>query len=229
GAGEFYAESYWKSAGFLLVEIAMWGLAYSWDHRGDVQTDNFQNFANSHWSVVRYVDYALTNFKPVDPATNQPFTEGQFWSGTPNPAAPWVGVNWAVVNRMEAAIGGYYSHSLAPYGDQQYFEMIGKYEQFNMGWDDANPGLGSDYFTQKANLTPRNVFYAKERGKANTYYGRATTFVTVAILNHLLSAVDAALTASWYNKAHTAVGFLLIPNAAGGSSSVPVLQFNVEL
>jgi hypothetical protein len=237
GAGEFYTESYWKSAAFFVVEAALWGLAYYWDHRGDVQTDNFQDFANAHWSVRRYIQYAVDNFDPMDPATGQKFKDetGQFYSGVENPDAPWVGVNWATVNRMESAIasqggaGQYYSHNLAPYGDQQYFEMIGKYEQFNMGWDDANPGLASDYFTQKANLTQRNVFYAGERGKANTYYGRATTFVSVAILNHLVSAVDAALSASWFNKAHASVGFQTVPNAWGGYTSVPVLKVSVEL
>jgi len=227
GAGEFYTENYWKSAGFFVIEAAMWGLAYYWDHRGDRQTDSFQNFADAHWSVYRYVDLAIKNFKPKDPSGNY-YTTNEFWSGAPNLNAPWVGINWDLVHQMESAIGGYYSHNLAPHGDQQYYEMIGKYEQFNMGWDDANPGLGSDYFTQKANLTPRNVFYAGERAKANTYYGHATTFVTVAIVNHILSAVDGALSASWYNKAHASVGFRTVPDA-GGYTRIPVFQLSYDL
>ncbi len=227
GAGEFYTESYWKSAGFFAVEAVMWVLAYYWDNQGNRQTNSFQDFADSHWSVVRYVQRALANFKPVDPTTGQPFTENQFWTGTPNTQDPWVGVNWGTVNRMESAIGGYYSHNLAVHGDQQYYEMIGKYEQFNMGWDDANPALPSDYQSQKANLTARFLYYGGERAKANTYYGRATTFVTIAVVNHVLSALDAALSASWFNKAHASVGFRNIPDGAG-YSSVPVLQLSFD-
>ena len=52
GAGEFYAESYLKSAVFLAAEAALWVLAYSYDRKADRQTDFFQNYANAHWSVV---------------------------------------------------------------------------------------------------------------------------------------------------------------------------------
>ena len=129
---------------------------------------------------------------------------------------------------MESAIGGYYSHNLAAHGDQQYYEMIGKYEQFNMGWDDANPSLDPSYQSQKANLTTRFLFYGGERAKANTYYGHATTFVTVALVNHILSAVDAALSATWYNKAHASLGFRTVPDGVG-YVSVPVLQIRFDI
>lgn len=228
GAGEFYSESYWKSAGFLVAEVALWWIAYYYDHRGDKQTDYFQDYANAHWSVVRYVDFALKNFKPVDPATGQPFAESQFWTSTPDPAHPWVGVNWPTINRMEAAIGGYYSHNLAPYNDQQYYEMIGKYYQFNMGWDDMDPNSSSDYSYQAAHASSESVFYMGERAKANSFYDHATTFVAVAICNHILSAVDAALSATWFNKAHASVGILNVPGT-NGYTSVPVLKLSVEL
>ncbi len=102
---------------------------------------------------------------------------------------------------MEREIGGFYSHTLPPYGEQQYFELIGKYPQFNQGWDDANLSLPADYFVIKANLTPRYLYYSEERGLANDYYRSATTFVTVAIVNHVVSAIDAAWSTSSYNRA----------------------------
>ncbi len=228
GAGEFYTESYWKSAGFLVAEVALWWLAYYWDHRGDKQTDYFQDYANAHWSVVRYVQYALKNFKPTDPETGQPFTESQFWTTTPDPSHPWVGVNWATINRMETEIGGYYSHNLAAYGDQQYYEMIGKYFQFNMGWDDVDPSMDASYDFQKAHPSSGSLFYMGERAKANSFYDHATTFVTVAICNHILSTIDAALSAGWFNKAHASVGIMNVPGDHG-YTSVPVLKVSVEL
>ncbi len=228
GAGEFYTQSYWKSAGFFAAEIALWALAYYYDHRGDKQTDYFQDYANAHWSVLRYVQQAIKNFKPVDPNTGQPFALGQFWSGTPDPQHPWVGANWSTINRMETVIAGYYSHNLAPYGDQQYFEMIGKYEQFNMGWDDVNPSLDPSYPVQAANSSPESIFYMGERARANKFYDNATTFVTIAIVNHILSAVDAALSATWYNKAHASMGVRTIPTGTG-YTTVPVLNLSFDI
>ena len=37
GAGEFYAESYWKSAAFFVAEVVLWTVAYSYDKKGDRQ------------------------------------------------------------------------------------------------------------------------------------------------------------------------------------------------
>jgi hypothetical protein len=40
GAGEIYAESYWKAALFIAIEAAAWTVAYTQDRKGDQQTDN---------------------------------------------------------------------------------------------------------------------------------------------------------------------------------------------
>lgn len=227
GAGEFYVESYWKSALFLAVEAGAWIMAYSYDKRGDRQTDYFQDFADAHWSVVQYAQYALE--KLADPKGNY-----QLWkSGVPPPkgvAAPWDYVNWNELNRMERDIAGYYSHTLPVHGDQQYYEEIGKYPQYNQGWDDANLALNPDYETVKGNLTPRYQYYGGERGKANTYYEHATTFVSVAIINHLASAVDAALSAGWFNsRLHAEMGVQTVPDRGGVYTQVPVVKLAYRL
>jgi hypothetical protein len=205
GAGEFYAESFWKSAGFFALDVAAWILAYSYDKRGDRQTDSFQGFANQHWSVVKYAQYALDNLAPPGTAYDGLFIPGT--EGRP----PWERVNWQVLNRLERDIsatarGQYYSHTLPPYNDQQYYELIGKYPQFNQGWDDAPPT-----FVYGDPVTARFLYYSGERGRANDYYTTASTYVIVAIVNHVLSAVDAAWSASSYNGAHAQVRMQTVP------------------
>jgi hypothetical protein len=222
GSGELYAGSVWKAAAFFVVDVGLWVMAYHYDHEGDRQTDFFQNYADQHWSVVQYGQYTETNLHPA----NGPY----LWL-IPNSAGmrPWQRVNWAELNRMESDIGGYYSHNLPPYGQQQYYELIGKYPQFNQGWDDANLLLPPDYETIKANLTERYLYYAGERGQANVFYDRATTFVTIAIVNHILSAVDAAWTAHLFNNnVHVEMGSQLVP-ADAGYVQVPVLKVRVTL
>ena len=219
GAGEFYSESFWKAAGFFALDVAAWVFAYSYDKKGDRQTDTFQDFANQHWSVVRYADYALENLAPSDGNY-----AGLIKPGTEN-RPPWERVNWNVLNRMErdisaTASGQYYSHTLPPYNDQQYYELIGKYPQFNQGWDDAAPT-----FVYGDPLTPYFRSYSEMRGKANDYYTSASTFVTVAIVNHILSAADAAWSAASFNGAHATVGMQTIP-AGDHLARVPVAKLS---
>lgn len=224
GSGELYTGSYWKSAAFLALDVAMWALAYSNDKRGDRQTDSYQDYANRNWSVVKYAMYA----EGLVPAGSTyswriPGTEGR------NPFdRPWEQVNWAELNRMERAIGAtgpgqYYSHTLAPYNDQQYYEMIGKYQQFNQGWNDAPPS-----YTYPEPVTPNFTFYSKERGKANDYYTAASTFVTVAIINHVLSSADAAWSAHSANSIRADLGLRRLDGSLS-SLRVPTLRLSYPM
>jgi hypothetical protein len=219
GAGEFYAETFLKSALFLAAEAALWVLAYNYDQKGNHQTDSFQNYANAHWSVVSYAQYALAHYAPAG-GNYQVIIPGT--QGDP----PWMRVNWAELNRMESdiaatAAGQYYSHNLPSYNTQQYYELIGKYPQFNQGWDDAPPS-----FTYGNQLSAELLYYSGERGKANTYYTTASTYVALAFVNHVLSAIDAAISAGSYNRGlHASVGSQTVP-AYGGYTSVPVLRLS---
>lgn len=206
GAGEFYAESYWKAAIFVAIDVAAIAIALTNDGKGNDKTWFYQSFANGHWSVVKYAEYAQT-LAPSGKtyAWRVPGTEGMNpWDN------PWTQVNWAELNRMERDIAGYYSHTLPPYGEQQYYELIGKYPQFNQGWDDAPAA-----FTYGDPLTAHFLWYADQRGQANTYYETATRWVTIAVINHILSAVDAAWSASLYNKAQASVSSRFVPTPVG--------------
>lgn len=224
GAGEFYAENYWKAALFLAIDVAAWGLAYSLDKKGDNQTEFFQGFANQHYSVVKYAEFSRDNFTQFIPENRRTVMQTQLVQGSPN-QPPWQRVNWTLLNELERYIsasgpGKYYSHTLPLYGEQQYFELIGKYPQFTPGWDDAV----LPYVYSEDNATPNFKYYSIERGKANDFYSKATTFVTVAIVNHVLSALDAAWTASNFNRSlHASVRMQTIPTGFG-YARVPVAR-----
>ena len=42
--------------------------------------------------------------------------------------------------------------------------------------------------------------YSYDRQEANSYYDKATTSLTLVVLNHILSAADAAWSVSMFNK-----------------------------
>jgi hypothetical protein len=220
GAGEVYAESYWKAAAFFAIEVAAWSVAYAYDKKGDRQTDFFQGYAHEHWEAYQYAEWTLNNANAIHPG---------FGSTAEYEAMllPNRQVDWAILNQLERDLGEWYSHSLPPFGSQQYYELIGKYQQFYQGWDDADPALTTyGGITAKLENEATNFkYYSAERGKANDYYSTASTAVTIAIVNHILSAIDAAWSAGSYNTVHASVGMQTVP-VGGRMAHVPVAKLS---
>lgn len=198
GAGEFYSKSYWKAGGFIIAETALWVFYTSYYRKGNNQTDLFQNFADDHWSVVRYAQWIQSNLTSLNPDVTS-FT-GYLIPGTEN-RPPWEQVDWAKINAVENAIaqrtGNGFTHQLPHRPEQQYFELIGKYPQFSAGWDDA--GVMTVERILSSDVSARFLDYSKMRGKANDYYNIATTGSVLLVVNHLLSALDGAWSASQSN------------------------------
>lgn len=190
GAGEVYSQAYWRAILFAGLEAGLWYFTVSYNKKGDDQTDLFQRYADDNWSVVDYAEW-LNKFAKTFKGGDQAVTI------TINPdknLPPWERVDWVAMNKTESVIPEF-SHRLPPYGDQQYYEMIGKYQQYNHGWNDADPTTAV-YYT---NVSPNFYFYANMRGDANRYYDHASTFAALIVVNHVLSAIDAAWGAAQFN------------------------------
>jgi len=84
------------------------------------------------------------------------------------------------------------THSLPDTKTQQYYEMIGKYNQFRAGWDDWEEGDPA--------LTPNRDHYETMRDKSNKYLIRASYVTMIAFANHVISAFDAAFTIRKLNR-----------------------------
>ena len=186
GAGEIYSGEYLKAGIFVALEAAVITTAVIYDNKGDRKTNEFQDYAdaynnpNHNWSVVRYAEW-LVQYEGADRSKI-------IISDDPN-LAPWDRVNWEALNEAESG-----SHKLAPHGEQQYYELIGKYHQYSSGWNDFTGG-GND------NLVSSNfLFYAKMRGDANDLYSVASTAVVGIYVNHFLSALDAVWSSIQHNK-----------------------------
>ena len=213
GAGEIYAEEYWKAGIFILVEAAIITTAIIYDKKGDDKTIEFENFANQNWSIERYAQWTLDHLSYLNPSLNHN-DYNVFSNGV---------VNRPELNRLEKDIGNGYSHSLAPFGDQQYYEMIGKYPQFSHGWNDSNP-TDTDYHI----LSPNFKSYSIMRGKANDLYNVASTAVIGVYLNHFLSALDAAWSVANYNSEVTMNMRIEQMNITGRTELVPTLYVSLR-
>jgi hypothetical protein len=221
GAGEFYAESYWKAAAFFVVEVAAWSVAYTYDKKGDRQTDMFEGYAREHWSPLKYAQWTYNNAGEINGSVGlAPYQAIATWQTDGE-------VNWDLLNQLERELGSWYSHSLPRFGEQQYYELIGKYQQFYQGWDDADPTLTTyEEVTARLHAGGTNfTWYSGERGKANDFYNTASTAITVAVVNHILSALDAAWSAGSYNSVHASVGMQSLP-VGGRTVHVPVVNLS---
>lgn len=190
GAGEIYAGNYWKAAIFMAIEAACITTNIIYNKKADEKTVEFQEFADANWSVVRYAEW-LNNY-----ASSLGAGEGARIHIDPDQSkAPWERVNFNEVNAVEEQVKTF-SHKLVPYGEQQYYELIGKYHQYNHGWADSDPAT-SEYFS---NLTPMFHKYADMHIEPDKIYQVASTAIVILVTNHILSALDAAWTTSRYNK-----------------------------
>ncbi|MEK7729559.1 MAG: hypothetical protein AAB354_14180 [candidate division KSB1 bacterium] len=168
GAGELYNRSYLSALAFLSVEIGAWALYSKYNKRGDEFTDVFELYANTHWNEQRYWDSLARDSggkcAPSDRPCLKDYERDSF------------------------------SHFLPDSKNQTYYENIGKYDQFNAGWDDSQSG------DARQRDSANREAYTFMRLDANKQFQNAARATTVVLVNHLLSALHAAYTTHRHNQ-----------------------------
>jgi len=210
GAGQVYNEDWWIAGIFVAVEAALITTAVVYDNKGDDQTEYFENYADDYtnpdhnWSVVRYAEW-MAEYQGADLS--------KIIISNDESLPPWERVNWAELNAAETG-----SHNLPPHGEQQYYELIGKYHQYAGGWNDYTGGANN------SQISPNFAYYSGQRGIANDYYNNASTAIIGVYINHILSAAEAVWGATRFNS-NLAVNFRVEPfNFASGTELVPTLK-----
>ena len=205
GAGQYNSGRYTKAVIFFTAEVALVTFAIINQHTGDKKTQEFQDYADAHWSAVRYAKWIGT-YGVSDYGPNVAFTQADY-----DAVAAY---DFSKVNAWESgALGNHslgFSHQLPRNGEQQYYELIGKYNQFKFGWDeysvdgvtaaDAGGIPPSDKKRYDSYIPKQMQDYAKERGRANDYYYAASFAVSAIVINHVISAVDAFISTKSYNR-----------------------------
>ncbi len=209
GAGQIYANSYIKGFLFLGVEIAAIALNLNYDKKANDFEDEFEGVANAQWD------------------------ENSYWD--------WIAQISSLDRSNKSALRDYerrtFSHFLPNIINQQYYENVGKYNQFIYGWNDFRDQLGSRIFTledylNKAfdsesldTISPTRVGYVQIRKESNDNFKKATTMTTIIMFNHILSAIDAGLTTKFHNRKFTAE--LNMQGKLYNEELVPVLALGV--
>lgn len=174
GAGQLYAGSKIKAAVFFLADVAAWGGFAHFRSSGHTKEDEYRAFADAHWDQGPYWDSLLS-------------TQGiERWHDADSfpHHLPYqvVGTDTSVLKNGE------------------YYENVGKYDQFIWGWDDLEQYQTGQPDPEQNYRSSRRLTYVGMREDANKQFDRATTAVIVSIANHLISAFDAARTARSFNR-----------------------------
>ncbi len=167
GAGEFYAGSKIKAGVFLGLEALLWAGYLSYHGKAEDKENEYLNFADGHWSEAAYKESMLTIYG-VDIDT--------------------VVTGKRLVSDFDSVV---IIEHLPATKNQQYYEMIGKYDQFRYGWDDFDP---------RNFLTFHRDLYLNMRDDSNKLFDKAKYSLVAVIGNHLLSGFDAVWSVKRHNR-----------------------------
>jgi hypothetical protein len=248
GAGEYATGNYTKSAIFLSAEAILVAAAIIYYNKSNYQFNAFENYANANWSIDRYAEWI--NHHGADYQTAGGPGNGNI-TIYPNPTLQQYATMISQINAWESANHSQgFSHELPNYdptswtNGESWYELIGKYDQFKFGWSSyPSDGVqvinglpigipesdGGNYLNgpTPTNWSTQMVNYMKSRQQANDYYYTAQDMIKLLIVNHLVSAFDAYLSAKWYNKGiSSSVGIKTI-NTGYAVTLVPSLDVKI--
>ncbi len=229
GAGQIYVggttATYVRGGAYLALEVFMWS---SWGyfsiHKYNQQVDKYKKFAKEHYSIGRY-EVAMRDLYNTDAdlfekeftnrymGTRKSFCEAIYGSAG-NGGCYHENI---LFNDDEGHVKKFVKDPVS-LGEEitrvngfnkesEVFQLISE-NSYVLGWDDVentklamNLGL-EDPNSETVTLGDSDNLktYRDMRGKANDYADTQVWFIGGLILNHIISAVDAALTANAHNK-----------------------------
>lgn len=189
GAGELYAGSRLKAAIFAGLEASFWAFYFAYNRKGERLVRDYKRFADEHWDLTRwYLDGLLNELTGLKDSKSETHIIWIEYNGEEYPA---------IDDSLDIYFPGEWENMIKngefdPIKDDEYYENIGKYDQFASGWDDF-----LDYNPRSDTLfmSPNRDKYLSMRWDANKTFEVATAFVSAIMFNHVISAFDALITA----------------------------------
>ncbi len=196
GSGQIYSRSYLKGLAFLVIEAAALTGHFRFNSEGNRLEDQFEADANALWNENAYWDWMgeISNINRIDFVTDE----------------EWI-ADLRVYERAS------FSHFLPEEKNQPYYENIGKYNQFIIGWQEFREEIlpeeiGGEPFTYAhyqsgelngkdlRTISPQRTSYTELQDDSDRNFKRATTLASLLLLNHVVSALDAAWTTKRFNR-----------------------------
>ncbi|MBK6910024.1 MAG: hypothetical protein IPH10_03700 [bacterium] len=215
GTGQLYGGSWLRALPWFAVEVAGWALFAQYHGQGNDKTDEFESYAGPWKNNVRTAgnfNYDVYMFREYQVAANEVFARVKYEGDL----SEWRDLSW---DERTEHLPAPYTHDINTLDVQQYYEMIGKYfEQFGYGWNDAydsqadisigsqdhiwGAGFGGDDAATVSYDGTSAMFltYRDMRGEANDLLEKGNTMMEIVLVNHVLSALDAAFAVRSHNR-----------------------------
>ena len=200
GLGQWYNKSpLWKISLFSGIEIASIASAVQLMNKADDIRVNYELFADDNWDLETWVNNTLStpigNYADVHIDGTHKLTLKL--SGA---LAEQFGT-FVTSDSLEDNAHWVYSGEVAVLRDRDFYENIGKYDQFVGGWtdcyDQANSQLWFEVYKDVGDsvetiiTTPNKEDYVSQRAKSNDYLNMAKFAISAMMFNHVVSAMDA--------------------------------------
>jgi hypothetical protein len=220
--------TYVRGGLYLALEAALWGSwAYFSVHKYNEQVDKYKKFARKHYSIGRYEIGMRDLYKQLSDETEESRFENRYMNSREDFCEALYGTASSYGCYVKGTLFRNDKNHLnkfvdkKPLGDEieslkDVYDVSVLYQEiasdaYVLGWDDVkdqaiainlkletdNPPNGTVALGSSSNMDE----YRSMRSKANDYADMQAWFFGGIILNHIVSAVDAAFTANSHNKA----------------------------
>ena len=213
----------WKPILFFSMESIAISSHFHFIKKSDVFRNDFETYADLHWDLKRWYE----NTKIIFPDRWSDIIIGTHKLGLK------INGEYFNTNKLEILSKQYQWSDIQVVRDRDFYENIGKYDQFVGGWDDDfdNPfdSKGNWYSEKKGDvesviLTKKKNYYRNLRFKSNLNSHYARYAISVLMLNHFASGLDALISSNSYNSKLGKFSIKLIPYRTFNEGGV---QFNL--
>jgi hypothetical protein len=227
GLGQGYNRQ-WIKAGIAAAVEALLIVGYvKWRNDGLDGERAFQTVAHQEWSPAKYASWLndYTTFlevnhggsfshEPIPVPETVDFANPDGWSESDRVTVQsfFADIRDAEFELFHPETGASFSHRIPDFGDQQYYELIGKYFQFAPGWSDYPDWLSDGDYTDaidpersdadgdKISVSPTFYSYARDHAHSQDLLRRASQMTSLIVVNHVIAAIDAAVFARLHNR-----------------------------
>ena len=220
--------TYVRGGVYLALEAALWG---SWGyfsvHKYNEQVDKYKKFARKHYSIGRYEIGMRDLYKQLSDESEESRFENRYMSSREDFCEALYGSASSYGCYVKGKLFTNDKNHMNKFADKKplgeeleslkdVYDKSVIYQEiaddaYVLGWDDVqdqaiamnlnletdNPSNGTVALGSSSNMKE----YRSMRSKANEYADMQAWFFGGIILNHIVSAVDAAFTANSHNKA----------------------------